>query len=288
VPTTIPSSFLRLRSNLEITSLQLTTVSTRQLNVRNAVARHLTVNTSFVTGSYKRHTMISPLNQADVDVFVVLDPTYYTTAGYATLLDRVRGDLIETYPQTSRISRNGQAVSITFNDFVVDVVPAFHRRGGGFLIPSTTQSKWISTDPTVHEAFVTNANQSHGGDLVPLIKMVKAWNRNNNRPFRSFYLELLVEKALRDVVISNDWSGCRYVFDVGRDLIKRQIIDPAGLDSGQVPGFAGVSSVTGAVRLFQVAYDRAVQAENFASIGRIPEAVTEWRKVFGDYFPAYG
>jgi hypothetical protein len=55
--TTIAASFEGLKQNLEITALQQSTVSTRQQNVRDAVARRLTVNDSFVTGSYSRHTI---------------------------------------------------------------------------------------------------------------------------------------------------------------------------------------------------------------------------------------
>ena len=168
--TTIPSSFQRLRSNLEITSLQQATVSTRQQNVRDAVARGMTVLDSFLTGSYKRHTMISPLKEADVDVFVVLDASHYAVGGQANLLDRVRDVLLETYPTTPKISRNGQAVTITFTDFVVDVVPAFHRQGGGYLIPDSVNGRWTSTNPKVHETFITTSNTLHGGNLVPMIK----------------------------------------------------------------------------------------------------------------------
>jgi hypothetical protein len=108
--TTLAASFQTFKTNLEITGLQQATVSTRQRAVRNAVARRLTVLDSFVTGSYKRHTLISPLKEADVDVFVVLSSEYYAADGYATLLDRVRRVLLETYPSTPKISRNGCAV----------------------------------------------------------------------------------------------------------------------------------------------------------------------------------
>src|SRR5438067_2476363 len=95
--TTIAASFEGFKNNLEITTLQQSTVSTRQQSVRDAVARRLTVKDSFVTGSYRRHTMISPLSKADVDVLVVLDSTYYASDGYGALLDRVRTVLLETY-----------------------------------------------------------------------------------------------------------------------------------------------------------------------------------------------
>jgi predicted nucleotidyltransferase len=288
VATTIASSFQQMRSNLEITSLQQSTVSTRQQNVRDAVARRLVVKESFITGSYKRHTMISPLTEADIDIFVVLDPQYFKADGYEALLDRVRAVLLETYPSTPRISRNGQAVTITFTDFVVDVVSAFYRKDGGFLIPSTSEQRWISTDPRVHETMMSQANAAHDGNLVPIVKMIKAWNRQINSGFMSFYLELLVEQVLRGVTISNDPSACRFVFDKGRELIRYRISDPAGLDSDQIPGLLSVNSIEDAVSRFTTAYNRAIRAENFAGNGKIADAVDEWRKVFGDYFPAYG
>lgn len=75
MPFTNPESFTKLRSNLEITFPQATTVSTRQQNVRATIANGFTIVEDFLTGSYARSTMISPLKEADVDIFVALDPT---------------------------------------------------------------------------------------------------------------------------------------------------------------------------------------------------------------------
>lgn len=285
--TTIGASFQGFKANLEITDLQQSTVSIRQQRVRDAVARRLTVQDSFVTGSYRRHTMIGPLKEADVDVFVVLSPEYYAAGGYATLLDKVRKVLLETYPTTPKISRNGQAVTITFTDFVVDVVPGFARQGGGYLIPSTTEKRWVPTNPKTHEIFMAKANTAHQGDLVPLIKMIKRWNRRAGRSMRSFYLELLVEKVLRGVTISTFSSGCRYVFDKGREAVKYKIADPSVLNPQQVGGLL-TGTVADAVRRFETAHTRARKAEDFANRGHVEEAVAEWRKVFGSEFPAYG
>lgn len=69
-------AFAQLRTNLELTGLQEKAVATRQQNVRAAVADQLTVTDAFLTGSYRRHTLIGPLKQADGDVMVVLDRSY--------------------------------------------------------------------------------------------------------------------------------------------------------------------------------------------------------------------
>jgi tRNA nucleotidyltransferase (CCA-adding enzyme) len=90
MPTTIKAGFEKLRENLEITDLQEKTVSTRQENVRNAVEAEMEILNSFLTGSYKRSTMIAPLKEADVDVFMVLDPRYYSSHTPTTLLERTK------------------------------------------------------------------------------------------------------------------------------------------------------------------------------------------------------
>src|SRR4051812_43697839 len=134
--TTSWSGFDTLKSNLEITELQGSTVSTRQKNVRAAVEEHMDVLDSFLAGSYNRDTMIAPLAKADVDIFVVLASKYWSADGYTTVLDLVKDVLKKTY-RTPDISRNGQAVTIRFDDFRVDVVPCFDRKGGGYLIPDS-------------------------------------------------------------------------------------------------------------------------------------------------------
>lgn len=177
MPTTIIAGFNKLKENLEITGLQAATVSTRQQRVREAVEKEMTVLSSFLAGSYSRSTMIGPLAKSDIDIFVVLDPSYYEKYNSAALLNRVRTVLLKTYTTTPKISRNGQAVTITFTDFKVDVVPCYNRQGGGFLIPNSKTETWISTNPPAHDTKTKEANKAHNGDIVPLIKMIRGWNR---------------------------------------------------------------------------------------------------------------
>ena len=285
--TTIAASFAKFRQNLEVTDLQSSTLSTRQQAVRTAIEKDFSVLKSFLTGSYRRSTLIAPLKEADVDIFVILDSTYYKADGHAALLDKVRATLLKTYTKTPKISRNGHAVTITFTDFVVDVVPAFNRQGGGYLIPDSVGKRWIPTDPTVHVTLMSNRNSAHSGDLVPVVKMIKRWNREISRSFRSFYLELIAIEIFNNVTMSNDPSAVRYFFDHARSRVKTKAVDPAGFGD-QINGLASASSVDIAIKRVELAYGRAVKAEQFASTGKIGDAVAEWQKIFGSYFPSYG
>lgn len=280
-----------MKQNLEITNLQAATVSTRQKNIREVLQAGLTVHDTFLTGSYSRNTMICPLKEADIDIFALMDVQYYynyndgQNGGQAGLLDLVKRTLRNTYTRTPDISRNGQAVSIRFDDFMVDVVPGFKRRGGGFLIPNSLTQSWISTDPKKHVELMSASNQSHNGDLVPLVKMIKGWNKSISEYFRAFHLEVLALDIFNGVTISDFPSGARFYFDKGRALIANKNPDPAGY-GGDVGRY--ITAIDEASGKFQLAYDRAVKAEDLASRGSVQAATDIWIKVFGDYFPAYG
>ncbi|MEA3207159.1 MAG: hypothetical protein QOE70_216 [Chthoniobacter sp.] len=292
--TTVLQSFSNFKQNLEITGLQENIVSTRQANVREAVQKEMVVSDTFLTGSYKRSTMIAPLAEADIDIFVVLDVKYFwnynagQNGGQAGLLDALKRVLRRTYTRTPDIGRNGQAVSIRFEDFLIDVVPGFTRQGGGYLIPNSQTQSWISTDPQKHVAISSAANAAHNGDLVPLVKMIKAWNRTHGSFFRSFHLEVMAWSVLDRVAISNYWSGVRYFFDKARFLVSKPLLDPVGYGGNVGNYLLGGQKLQEAGSKMQAAYERALKAEEFLSIGRNDEAIAMWRKIFGDYFPAYG
>lgn len=288
MPTTIIQGFQKLKENLEITALQESTASARQQNIRDALKSDLNVLDSFLTGSYRRNTMIAPLSEADIDIFIILDSAYFKQDGQAAILDKVKQVLRKTYTKTPDISRNGQAVTIIFSDFKVDVVPAFNRQGGGYLIPDSILKRWISTDPKKHVDVLSAANKAHNSDLIPLIKMIKCWNREHSTLLRSFHLESLILQILNTVTISDYSSGVRYVFDKARTQIQYQVPDPAGYGGDMGAYLNSQDKKTDAVSRLETAYDRAIEAERLNSVGNVKQAYDKWRLIFGDYFPVYG
>ena len=130
-------AFDELRRNLELTGLQEKAVATRQSNVRDAVSRQLTVVDDFLTGSYRRHTLIGPLKKADVDVIVVLDRGY-KDRGPRAVLELVKKALLVEYTRTPAISRNGQAVTS------MSYLHSFDRGG-----PGTRGGRFATREATV-------------------------------------------------------------------------------------------------------------------------------------------
>lgn len=288
----IAEAFKILRSNIEITDLQAEVVSTRQNNVRDLISSELEVKESFLSGSYSRHTLLGPLSDADIDIFIVLDSKYFhqyngQNGGPSGLLELVKKVLRKTYTRTPDISRNGQAVTIQFTDFMVDVVPSFYRKDGGFLIPNSITQSWLPTDPKKHVEIMTAANEAHDGDLVPLVKMIKAWNRYHESYFRSFHLETMALSLLANVKISDFPSGMRYFFDKGKSFVAQKNPDPAGFQEDIGAYINSQEKVNEAVSRFSSACNFALRAEQSATNGALENAFNEWKRIFGDYFPAY-
>lgn len=291
--TTITSAFNIFKSNLNITDNQAEDVASTQRNVRKILGDNLNVHDDFLSGSYIRDTLISPMSEADVDIFIVLDNQYYynydkgKNGGQGGLLDLIKRNLIKKYPNTPKISRNGQAVTITFNAYHIDVTPAFNRTGGGFIIPDSTNQIWLSTDPKEHIKMSTQNNKVHNGDLIPTIKMIKSWNKKIGNYFGSFHLEILAWDIFNNIRIDNYSSGVRYFFDKGKDKINKINPDPAGY-SADVGNYISGEKIQDAVSRFNTAYNRSINAEEYASKGEIYDAIEEWRKIFDINFPAYG
>jgi len=284
--TSIKAGFEKLAQNLEVTAIQSTILSIRQQNVRQAVERGFTVLNSFLIGSYARSTMIAPLAKSDIDIMMILDQSYFQKYTPSSLLDQLRATLRTTYPTSPKVSRNGQAVTITFTDFSVDIVPAFHRKGGGYLIPDSIQSAWISTNPEVHAQILTLHNKAHSGSLIPLIKMLKRWNFCLGNVFSNFYLELMAIDILTDVRIDDYSSGMRYLLDKGRETIKYKQKDPAGFGD-QINPLIGSTTLVDAIKYFEKAYENALLAERYAG-SNILSAIGSWRLIFKEFYPAYG
>lgn len=293
--TSITQAFSTLKSNLEITDLQQSTVSDRQNNVRDVLKKNLDINDTFLTGSYSRNTLIAPLSEADVDIFVVLNSKYFhhyngTNGGQAGLLDLIKRTLKVTFTRTPDISRNGQAVTIRFQDFMVDVVPAFYREGGGYLIPNSINQSWISTDPKKHVEIITHQNKLHNGQFIPLVKMIKGWNKSSNDSFfQSFHLEVLAMMIFQNVTISDFPSGMRFFFGKALDLIETTTPDPAGY-GGNIGYYLDTDRKRNeASSKLLLAYERSLQAESCVyQQNNTFNAFQYWKKIFGDYFPSCG
>jgi hypothetical protein len=133
----------------------------------------------------------------------------------------------------------------------------------------------------------TALNKKQSDNFVPLVKMLKGWNKSRD-VFRSFHLEVLAYTLLQDVTISNLPSGVRYVFENAIPLISKKLADPAGYSEDVAAHVNTQDAINKIVERLTWASQTARAAEAHASAGQIEDAFGKWRQIFKDYFPAYG
>ena len=293
--TTVLKSFESFRSNLELTGLQGTVIAERQKDLRQVIGKELLVVDSFLTGSYRRNTLIAPLSKADVDVMVVLDRSL-RKIGPANALNKVRQVLVSSFP-TAQVSRNGQAITVTFRDFLIDVVPAFAvpwLAGSGWDICDSGGMSWLRTNPDRHSVRSTEVNDRTGGLLVPTVKMLKAWNRTASQPLRSFHLEALAWSVfdpgtlpyrLWGVQMATDPENVHAFFSQAPALLTRKLADPA-TGRGDLGSYLSASARKDVISKIGIARQRCELAESLAQVNDLSAANATYRDIFGSFFPA--
>ncbi len=95
----------------------------------------------------------------------------------------------------------------------------------------------MPTDPKRHVELWAASNKAHNGDFVPLVKMLKGWNKSRDL-FKSFHLETIAYTVLNNVRISSFPRGVRYVFDKAREKSVLRFLIPPGTLKTLVHTFA--------------------------------------------------
>lgn len=246
-----------------------------------------------VIGSWDRDTLTRFLSEGDVDVMVVLhyqkNVNWDSPQGTISALARFKAILDKAYASTPcRVDRN--CVTMKLSQFRLDVVPAFRHEDGSYQIPDTHQRRWIKTNPVAFAAAITTVNKNLGSTFVPLIKMVKGWNREVGWPIRSFHLECLIYNHYRSYTQAYTYSSTlnaffaklpAYLRNASFDPITGERVD------GYLDNAALVSDRSSAISKAVKAAALAREAHNDEE--RNPSlAIRKWKSLFGEFFPAYG
>ena len=293
---TVGEAFQTFYERIGLTELQREDAETKIRGVRECLEQSWELDNVFLTGSYRRRTMISP--PKDIDLLVVLDyeehgDDYYETVdGDEALLERVHRDLKSAYP-TTRIRKDRPAVNLDFTTVGFDVVPGFRRHGGGFQIPHPLRRGWLSTNPRVHRRRVEELDATTNGRLVRVATMLKEWNVVNFDHLTGFHVEMALTEAWPE-----DGEGEPFLFKnsaeavasllpaLGRTL-EDTIGDPAGL-SGAIDEYLDDDPRELTIERLDRDAERAAIARRHQARGDHERAIRRWRRIFGERFPAYG
>ena len=198
--TGLPAKFNRFRQNIELTENQRQGIIRSHTSLRRQLQQFDYVSDSFLTGSYKKNTMIKPPN--DVDIFVVINHSYSEITPNA-VLNKLKRHLSVSYPN-STIRQDKPCIVLDFHHCKFELTPAIEVNQyyySDYYIPFQGGNTWLYVEsPRLLEEQLTDANQRLNGMLVPLIKMMKACKRHNNlTDKKSFEMEEIAIDSLTNV-----------------------------------------------------------------------------------------
>jgi hypothetical protein len=111
----------------------------------------------------------------------------------STVLQSFASALRYRYRKTSAFTQR-RSIRLELDHLHVDCVPAIAIEGSDFIwVGDRKNDAWIKSSPKRHEAALTNANQRSDGLVIPIVKLLKCWNRGlpSKAHVRSFVVETL-------------------------------------------------------------------------------------------------
>jgi hypothetical protein len=290
---TVAEAFETFRQRLELSETEEKDAIRRHNDVRDCIRGSFDIDRDFLTGSYARHTKTKPLK--DIDIFFCLGKkdSHWRNKAPHEVLAAFEQCLAKKYG-ADNVERGRRCITVEFEKqnptadeegkvLSNDAVPAYEL-DDCYEIPDRDLGKWIKTDPDIHKEKSTAKNKELGGKWVPLVKMLKRWNRSADKPIAPSFLIEVMALELIDPPFTNYPSEIRRFFAAGLDGIMRDWPDPAGLGppvSDQMTPEKRQKAVT-ALRAAEVNAARAVRLEQQGKTG---EALALWREIMGKYFP---
>lgn len=288
---TVSQAFFGLQKTCEPRPISDDDVASKHLYLRQTLSNRINLIDDFLIGSYVKNTQIKP--RTDIDIFVVLDSSYWTDQGLDTprkVFILLLRNLRKTYP-SSKIRSDGQAITVQQSSgFKIDVIPAYATTSNTYIIPNQHGQTWIPCNPKNHIKYLTDWNQALSGKLKPLIKMVKCWSKVHEVPAKSFHIELLVVEAFKSLtpeaikeVCSSYPRAITHIFQQACILIDDPFYDEVNervdlyLDKGTLRTIIW--------RKLQVAAEYSTRAWHLQKLGRESAANSVWRKLFKYYCP---
>jgi len=256
----------------------------------------------FLTGSYRRHTMIRP--PKDVDLFIVLDSGEYQDSELndlitpKALIGKLKKALEKIFEDDSKVTVEEQrhSVTVVYNEnFSIDVIPAFETDDGkDYKIPDieTGQNgRYITSNPKVHYEYINDVNDSTSVNgkkrfkkIARLLKFIKRKKFNEEPPkIRSFHFELLAAKILENGKINSYSEGINtFLSNAASYFDEASIIDPANSENKIDDYIEDYTEETkNAIKdEIQALAEISHKAKGYESSGDDDNAIAEWKKIF--------
>lgn len=290
-------------------------------NVGNFPRLYSDKTTNF--GSFSRNTKIRPLDDIDIMSCLMAEGSTYSE-GLLTISIEVADSAgrlkelcnpgtntlnsiklvnkyvaaLKTVPQyrNAGAKRNQEAAVLQLNsyDWSFDIVPCFFTvqdfYGRSYYLIPDGSGEWKKTDPTIDKDRTSSINQSHDGNVLNVIRIIKYWNKRPTMPSASSYL---LEVVILNYYASKMTKASEFVdLEIPGVLeyiwlnILNDVQDPKGIQGN-------INSLTAdeRSRISTRAWSDKCKAEEARSLENdknYKASINKWVEIFGDEFPRYG
>lgn len=296
---TVDQSFQKLLSNLEPTEIQRQRIRTTRETINSVLDNddRITLNTqqqpSFLTGSYARNTIIRPID--DIDLYVrVHYGMHAMDKSPLSILRLIAASIRDRYHRNTRVDVDSPCVVVRFRDYKFEVVPAVVYDDAPYLydIPAPGSKTWMQCYPNVPSKWLSSCNHVNNGMFIPMIKILKQWNRTQKIGLKSFHLEMLTERVFSAIAEIRsypqgiaDWMYCVKEWIFGND---RPFIPEPGHAYKHVDEYLYQNRILlfRMRRRLEAYLKKAERAWDFHVRGRSGAAKRIYRGLLGPMFPA--
>ena len=270
-------------------------------------------------GSFERHTKIRPLDDIDLMIcfsasnngdrrtYCEYDGSIHITAipfDHEHLLvtedaldlnsTKVINRMIKKLSQLKDYSKaemhkNQEAATLKLKSYTwnFDIVPCFFTESGLYLIPDGC-GNWKETDPRIDNERTTRINQSHEGNILNIIRLIKYWNSQKHTiKIPSYMLECMVLSVYENKPKKNNYKLSTDICELFKEIairIMSSVPDPKGIQGNLNPfDYEDRSTISEALFKANQKANEAVTLE----LSNIKGAINKWREIFGDKFPQY-
>lgn len=284
------AAFRRLLGNIRLTDNQKQDAVTKYTTVCKALHDYYypgidyNGTTKALIGSYGKDTNIRPPRDIDI-VFKMPEKElerFDKLAGnkQSQLLQEVRKILSSRFPLTEEIRAFGKVVVVPFAEgtHTVEVLPAWELADGSFKIPNTERGGfWDNSNPFAEMKSITES-QIRTGVTKDFIRICKKWVEYCNVELESFIVEIIVVNFLEIVNNPKEEGFFLLLINFLNYLVNQKdtlLLRPTG--AYYQLGNNWVSKTNSAIQRISRALDHAAK-------GKILEAETELKKLFGEDF----
>lgn len=250
------------------------TVNNRLDQVKEILADYLesSITLSF-GGSVSKHTYVDGVS--DVDCLCLLNPSKFSSESPQQLLQELESLLRQVLGQRANVERGALSIKLTYKDGPeLQILPAL-RTATGVRIPAAEGDEWSQVvHPDRFASTLTDVNQRLNGNVVPVIKLVKAAisNLDLDPKMKGYHIEALAVRIFQEY--RGDLTPkamVQHFFDKASDLVRTPIKDMTG-QSVDVDDYLGQRNSTERERIGR-AFRTVTQRMNEADTGH---SVNDW------------